>query len=367
MSNICFACQSDFKRNEKEVSCFICVNKHHPRCVGISEETAKKIIDGCCVKFVCKHCQKLNIQQQFAKIQEKLNTCLEKIDEQNSNVNLLNELLESSPNNGHVKMKYSSVLKKKNEVIVIKPKNEKQNCQQTQKEMKDKIDLNKIAVGVDRISNITKGGVAINCSNKDSKDKLKSTVKKELGNKYEVSEPKPLHPRIIVVGTESEIIKKDNDTILESFITQNDLEIVDENIRSKLKVQRKFVSKNKQNYGNIILDVHSDIYKKIMELRKFNIGWKRCDIYDYINVIRCYKCAGFNHFARDCTSKVTCSKCAGEHKLNECNNDITKCVNCFNNVMKYKINIDFYHSANDLDCPCYKRILEKIKSKVDYE
>ncbi|KAK9728655.1 hypothetical protein QE152_g17113 [Popillia japonica] len=78
---------------------------------------------------------------------------------------------------------YSSIVKKKNEVIVVKPVNDKQNCQQTQQEMKDKINLNKIAVGVDKIRNISKGGVVINCTSKESKEKLKNTVKKELGNK----------------------------------------------------------------------------------------------------------------------------------------------------------------------------------------
>ncbi|KAK9692891.1 hypothetical protein QE152_g34836 [Popillia japonica] len=128
--------------------------------------------------------------------------------------------------------------------------------------MKDEINLNKIAVGVDKIRNISKGGVVINCTSKESKEKLKNTVKKESGNKYQVIEPKPVNPKIIIVGTESEMIEKADKSVLESIISQNDLESIDGNIRSKVKVQWKFANKHKKNYGNVILEVQSDMYTK---------------------------------------------------------------------------------------------------------
>ncbi|KAK9727814.1 hypothetical protein QE152_g18991 [Popillia japonica] len=141
-------------------------------------------------------------------------------------------------NNRDVGSTYSSIVKKKNEVIVVKPANDKQNCQQTQQEMKDKINLNKITVGVDKIRNISKGGVVINCTSKESKEKLKNTVKKELGNKYQVIEPKPVNPKIIIVGTESEMMDKEDKNVLESIISQNDLESIDGNCTRKYHISK---------------------------------------------------------------------------------------------------------------------------------
>lgn len=62
-------------------------------------------------------------------------------------------------------------------------------------------------------------------------------------------------------------------------------------------------------------------------------------------------CAGFNHFTKDSASVLVCSKCAGEHKFSEYNSEILKYVNFFKNVMKYNVNIDYNHSANDKNVP----------------
>ncbi|KAK9717105.1 hypothetical protein QE152_g24374 [Popillia japonica] len=71
---------------------------------------------------------------------------------------------------------FSDIVKKNSEVIVVKPINMKQKCQETKKEVKTKIDPVKLAVGVKTITNIIKDGVAIACSSNESKEKLKNCV-----------------------------------------------------------------------------------------------------------------------------------------------------------------------------------------------
>ena len=45
--------------------------------------------------------------------------------------------------------------------------------------------------------------------------------------------------------------------------------------------------------------------------------------------VRCLKCQGWNHFARDCVvEKDTCGNCAGSHRTNSCQVDERACVSC---------------------------------------
>ncbi|EFN63934.1 hypothetical protein EAG_07612, partial [Camponotus floridanus] len=34
-------------------------------------------------------------------------------------------------------------------------------------------------------------------------------------------------------------------------------------------------------------------------------------VHEYVDILRCYKCCRFYHFAKYCTRKETCGNCAG--------------------------------------------------------
>ncbi|KAK9708434.1 hypothetical protein QE152_g27186 [Popillia japonica] len=86
--------------------------------------------------------------------------------------------------------------------------------------------------------------------------------------------PKIKNPKIIIVGVETETIELENKAILECIVGQNELQTVDEEIMNKIEVLGKFVKKNKNNYGNIILEVQSDVYGKIIKLITETSYWK---------------------------------------------------------------------------------------------
>ncbi|KAI4465713.1 hypothetical protein MML48_3g00009509 [Holotrichia oblita] len=166
-----------------------------------------------------------------------------------------------------------------------KPKKDGQKSQETEKYIRKKIDPCELAVGIETIKAIGKGSVVINCSDNDSKEKLRENVEKAIGNKYEIIDPKLKHPRIIVTGVEKDIVDESNDKILEAIITQNELINIDESIQTKIKVERKYLDNKKQNYGNIILCIHPELYTNITEKTKLNVGWKKYNIYEYIKLL----------------------------------------------------------------------------------
>ncbi|KAK9720559.1 hypothetical protein QE152_g21975 [Popillia japonica] len=203
-------------------------------------------------------------------------------------MNLMLECLTKGENINTSRL-YSNVTKKNSEVLVVKPKHDKQS-EITKKDVKTKINPGKLAVGVETVTNISSGGIGINCSNNESKEKIKDTVRKELGNKYEIIEPKLKNPKIIAVGIESEIIDQEDNEILDSIIKQNALREIDDSIADQIKIIRKYKPKAKRDHGNIVIEV---------------------------DIIRCFKCMGFNHFAKDCRNDIACGKCINfEETLN---------------------------------------------------
>ncbi|KAI4466234.1 sentrin/sumo-specific protease [Holotrichia oblita] len=162
---------------------------------------------------------------------EKLNECIKIITEQN---NLIHKILETvvdkdNANKVATNFTYSEILKNNRDAILIKPKKDGQKSQETEKDIRKKIDPSELAVGIETIKTVGKGSVVINCSDNSSKEKLRENVKKTIGNKYEIIDPKLKHPKVIVTRVEKDIVDESNEKILEAIITQNELINIDEN------------------------------------------------------------------------------------------------------------------------------------------
>lgn len=116
----------------------------------------------------------------------------------------------------------------------------------------------------------------------------------------------------------------------------------------------------------MILEVDQYTHKVLVEKQRMKIGWKNCRVYDYVSVVRCYKCWGYSHFATECKNETTCKKCAGNHQYNECQNSIKKCVNCSKSAKKLNLSIACDHEATDIECESYKRMVDKLRRNIKY-
>jgi len=110
----------------------------------------------------------------------------------------------------------------------------------------------------------------------------------------------------------------------------------------------------------IIAEVDIKTHEAMVEERKIKIGWNICKIQDHIGILRCFKCCGYYHFAKNCKKDVICGKCAENHATKECKNEIRKCVKCEEKIKNFKIkNINSNHSA------FYESILLKRNRKTE--
>lgn len=56
-----------------------------------------------------------------------------------------------------------------------------------------------------------------------------------------------------------------------------------------------------------------------------------------------------------------------DHKTKECVNTIRKCANCLHANDRFKLELKANHSAYDINCPMYLKLLENGKKKIEYQ
>ena len=61
---------------------------------------------------------------------------------------------------------------------------------------------------------------------------------------------------------------------------------------------------------------------------KLIVGYIRCKLYKQSGKRRCYRCQQSDHFAADCKNKLSCPRCSLEHRAENCDADVLKCINC---------------------------------------
>jgi hypothetical protein len=203
-----------------------------------------------------------------------------------------------------------------NPIVIIKSKIVGQESTVTEKMIKQEIDPMLTPVcGMKTVSN---GGVILRCQNKNELNNCKEQIEKELGQNYNVVVPKSKRPVLKIVGL-TEMLSEDE--LIEKIVAQNAFFRLDSNIEVvelKKKERKMFVA----------VRCDAEAYRELMKREKINIGWDRCRVYEQIQILRCFKCAGFNHKAYDCQNETACAKCAGSHELTQCDSNIEKCVNC---------------------------------------
>lgn len=64
------------------------------------------------------------------------------------------------------------------------------------------------------------------------------------------------NPKIIINGAKRETIEENNETTLKKILGQNALLPLGINLEAKIKIERKFLNKNKINFRNIIINVN---------------------------------------------------------------------------------------------------------------
>ncbi|KAK9721407.1 hypothetical protein QE152_g21555 [Popillia japonica] len=159
----------------------------------------------------------------------------------------------------------------------------------------------------------------VKCANKTEVDKLKKEAQNKLQKNYVIKTYPKKNPCIKIVGFEDEHTEENENNVYD--------------------------------YSG----VRSFNLSKVYGTGKVNVGWSICRVFEYVRVLRCFRCGGFNHIAANCKSTITCILCAStDHATEDCKCSTFKCANCIDVKGIIDLDLDINHSIYDLNCPAYK-------------
>lgn len=260
--------------------------------------------------------------------------------------------------NADTKKTYVSVVNdNKNQSFFIKPVNLKQNFMETKKDIKGYIKPTDCGA-VKKITNIGKGVIRVECRNEIEMKKIKDVAEEKFRGKYRVDAMRTKRPKIKIVGVEEEMEEND---LIKCIIDQNSF--IKEDAKFKLVKMKKM----KYEYFAIV-ECDGESFKKIMEHGALCIDLAVCTVFEYVSLLRCFKCFGFSHSADKCTKIQLCLKCfSKDHDATNCKNQDLTCPNCLDMNQKHSFSFNFDHSPFDSKkCNILMKKIENEKKNINY-
>lgn len=264
--------------------------------------------------------------------------------------------------------------KKSETVLVVKPVNDDVTSQgdankKVEKNVnlqniKSNVNVKELGVGVKSIREKSNGTVVVKFKNVRDKENLQKNVAKKVGEKFKVQAPKAQKKFVKIGFIDNEEATLTDEELANDIIKQNNLtEMCD---KVEMKIVKRIVKNIKDDFS-VIVEVNLELQKILLFLEKISIGWKQCRIIEHINVTCCFKCCGFNHYAKDCKREITCSKCGGAHNGKNCEAITLKCTNCAHKNKKKgnDLIVDDKHNAFNKKCPIYIKLSENQKKRAE--
>lgn len=357
-TQLCALCSDNFIVNSKCIKCDYCAKWYHLTCIRIKDQFLKFKQDFNNVKWFCDEC----VQEVDSKLKKTVEDIDKKTREVLEKTELLINLIQQQQ-----QPKYADVVKKTNnniEPLIIKPKVTNQNSTVTKSVLEQKINPADIAASVSKIKGVSHGCVVVHCKDKQSRDNLKLKTQSELGEDYEVVMGKMLNPKIKIIN-----VKEDQLVNPEEFITTVANQNFPDNMKNGIKFVRKSKSSNnKTKKCNVILELSTGQYNYLVHKgNHLYVEWNSYKFFDFVSVLRCFKCWRFGHFADKCSGSETCPMCNKNHKKEECNSNAYECTNCKYAIEVLKIpNITCDHHVFDIKCHSLQRQIETVKNKIQY-
>lgn len=265
------------------------------------------------------------------------------------------------------KTKYEIKTKKKNNkaenIIIIKNVNDKE--QLTNEALKEKAlnvlkdKRNEIRINTTRTTRET--GLLLETESKEDADVIKTLNFKNAGLK--IVTPRKVGPCLIIYDVDKNKTKEE----IRDYLWNKNLARAGLN-RTEYddKILFRFSAKNRDpTLVNWIIEVPPDVYDIMLDKGRIFIEWKSHRVKEFYNISRCFKCLGYGHTSKSCSSEHSyCGHCGEKgHLFKECKrkNEEAKCVCCMRNRRK---NIN--HGSRDRNCPEYIRQLERYTSRITY-
>ena len=242
--------------------------------------------------------------------------------------------------------------------IILKPKNIVQTASKTKSDIITKINPANSNLEITDVRTVKNGGILLKCRNPEELTKL--TQDDEFKGSYDIRDFKTPLPRLRIAGISEDI----NEDSIISFLTKQNKHIFTSS--SQCKLLKYYPLKNRKNIFQIIIQVDIETYKPALDIGHCLIGLDGCNIFDAIEVFRCYNCNGLGHEKKACKNNLSCPRCGDKHHIKECKAEKFNCLNCCN--VRDKNNLtedDVSHATWDYNkCMFYKQYVTKVRTDL---
>lgn len=263
------------------------------------------------------------------------------------------------PRTTDMRRTYKEALMKPRFPVMIESSDPLHSSQDVVKDLKDKIDVVDLGIGVSSIRGTKGQKVVINCDSEDDRLKLTEAIK-ATAVKLSVSRMRTKKPLLRLLGVAHDL----SDSKLEEAIVKQNLKLLPSPHPETpiVKVLRRTKGRN-DSRSNVIVEVAPWIWKSLRD-HEIRIGFQVVLVIDHSPVTQCFKCLGFGHMARDCNEEHCCGYCAGNHDTRECaNRSLTPCCTNCKNVRSSSGNA---HPAYSSECPEWQRWDKLARTAVSY-
>ncbi|XP_061729237.1 uncharacterized protein LOC133534172 [Cydia pomonella] len=231
-----------------------------------------------------------------------------------------------------------------NFVVVLESIDPRQDGKDVLKEVKEKVDVVKIGIGIKSVRETKNKKVVISCDSNEDRQKLSTAIKDKTTN-ITVDVPRLRNPTLRIIGVIPEFANEK----IEDAITKQNVRLLEGIAEEKKKIRfvRTIKGRN-DSIKNVIVDVSPEVWAA-MNGQKLRIGYQSLMAVDQSPILQCFKCFGFGHRASDCKATARCAYCAENHDTRGCNNRESgpSCVNCMSN----EGTADHRHYAYSTSCP----------------
>ncbi|CAG9825676.1 unnamed protein product [Phaedon cochleariae] len=225
-------------------------------------------------------------------------------------------------------------------------------------DLADAIDTKQTEGGFKNIKGMRNGAVIVESHNRSQQEKLKAELKNK--SHITVKETQNLEPMFLITGIEKGF--EDEELIKELVRLNSEIEQeLGQDIQQDIKVIARRQCRNPIK-ENVVLQAPAPISKWFLKKQLVDFDLVKIHVQEHFNLAVCFKCCGFGHVAKYCSANACCHKCGGGHAGKDCTENEWKCPNC--EKMKFGV---AQHSARDINCPVYKKRLERFKQNINYE